>query len=189
MHPGFLGSAQGRTERWSTNAKNDDVMVWTHFSHYCPFLGESTGHQWIHLLKWQWWGALVVFVVGEMSNKKSNCLWFNTLRPRQNGRHFPGDIFKCIFLNENVWISIKNSLKFVPKVPINDIPALVQIMAWRRPGDKLLSEPVMFSLLTLICVIMWRWWSYDITEMHYCFISQPKVTLGYKKHLRGNYIT
>ena len=45
---------------------------------------------------------------------------------------FPDDIFKCIFLNENVWISIKISLKFVPKGPINNIPALVQIMAWRR---------------------------------------------------------
>ena len=40
---------------------------------------------------------------------------FNTLRPRQNGRHFPDDIFKCISLKENVWISIKMSLKFVPK--------------------------------------------------------------------------
>ena len=30
----------------------------------------------------------------------------NTLRPRQNGRHFPDDVFKCIFLNENVWIPI-----------------------------------------------------------------------------------
>ena len=45
------------------------------------------------------------------------------------------DIFKCIFLNENVRISIKISLKFVPKRPINNIPVLVQIMAWRRPGD------------------------------------------------------
>ena len=77
---------------------------------------------------------------------------FNTLRPRQNGRHFPDDIFKCIFLNENVRISIKISLKFVPKGPINNIPALVQIMAWRRPGDKPLSEPMMVSLLTHICV-------------------------------------
>ena len=34
-------------------------------------------------------------------------------------------IFKCIFLNENVGISIKISLKFVPKGPINDITALV----------------------------------------------------------------
>ena len=68
---------------------------------------------------------------------------FNSLRPRQNGCHFPDDIFKCIFLNEHVWISIKISLKFVPKGPINNIPALVQIMAWRRSGDKPLSEPMM----------------------------------------------
>ena len=40
-------------------------------------------------------------------------------------------IFKCIFLNKNVWIWIKISLKFVPQGPINNIPALVQIMAWR----------------------------------------------------------
>ena len=61
---------------------------------------------------------------------------FNTLRPRQDGRHFPDDIFKYIFLNENVWISIKSSLKFVPKGPNKNISALVQIMARRRPGDK-----------------------------------------------------
>ena len=76
----------------------------------------------------------------------------NTLRPRQNGRHFADDAFKRIFLNENARISIKVSLKFVPKVPIHNIPALVQIMAWRRPGDKPLSEPMMVSLLTHICV-------------------------------------
>ena len=67
----------------------------------------------------------------------------NTLRPTQNGCQFPDDIFKWIFLNENAWISTKISLKFVSKVPINNIPALVQIMAWRRPGDKPLSEPMM----------------------------------------------
>ena len=49
----------------------------------------------------------------------------NTLRPRQDGRQFPDDIFKCIFLNENVWIPIKISLKFVLKGPIDNIPALV----------------------------------------------------------------
>ena len=65
--------------------------------------------------------------------------WFNTLRPRQNGCHFADDTFKRIFLNENVRISIKISLKFVPKVPINNILSLVQIMAWRWPGDKPLS--------------------------------------------------
>ena len=49
----------------------------------------------------------------------------NTLRPRQNGRHFADDILKCIFLNENVWIPIEFSLKFVPKGPIDNIPAFV----------------------------------------------------------------
>ena len=87
---------------------------------------------------------------------------FNSLRPRQNGRHFADDIFKCIFLNEiYVWIMsecpIKISLKFVPKGPINNMPASVQITAWRRPGDKPLSEPMMVSLLTHICVTRPQW--------------------------------
>ena len=84
------------------------------------------------------------------------CWWIslvNTWRPRQNGRHFPDDIFKCIFFNENVWIVIKISLKFVPKGPINDISALVQIMAWRRS----LPEPMLVSLLTHICTTLPDW--------------------------------
>ena len=43
--------------------------------------------------------------------------------PKQNDHHFPDDIFTCIFLNENVWISIEISLKFVPRGPINNVPA------------------------------------------------------------------
>ena len=42
-------------------------------------------------------------------------------------------------------IPIKISMKFVPKGPINNIPAMVQMMAWCRPGDKPLSEPMMVS--------------------------------------------
>ena len=66
-------------------------------------------------------------------------------------------IFKWIFLNENVWISIKISLKFAPRRPINNIPALVQIIAGRRPGNKPLSESMMVSLLTHICVTQPQW--------------------------------
>ena len=80
-----------------------------------------------------------------------------TLRLRQDGRHFPDDIFKWIFLNEIIWIAIKISLKFVPSGPINNIPALVQIMAWRRSGDKPLSEPMMVNLLMHICVTQSQW--------------------------------
>ena len=88
----------------------------------------------------------------------------NTLRPRQNGRHFADDILKRIFLNENIWIPIKISLKFVPKGSINDIPALVQIMAWHRPGDKPLSEPMMVNLPTHICVTRPRWVNEESTN-------------------------
>ena len=35
------------------------------------------------------------------------------------------DIFKCIFLNENDWIPTRISLKFVPRSPIDNRPALV----------------------------------------------------------------
>ena len=91
----------------------------------------------------------------------------NTSRPRRNEQHFADDIFKRIFFNENVWISIKISLKFVPKGPINNIPALVQIMAWRRSGDKPLSEPMMFSLPTHIC-----WYNDDL-------VCTPYVPAGW----------
>ena len=93
----------------------------------------------------------------------------NTLRPRQNGRHFPDDIFKWIFFNENVWISINISLKFVPRGPINNIPTLVQVMTWRLPGTKPLSEPMMVRLPTHICVTRPQWvreWSYISVSSH-----------------------
>ena len=53
------------------------------------------------------------------------------------------DIFKCIFLNESDEIPIKISLKLGPGSPIDDKPALVQVMAWRWIGDKPLSEPML----------------------------------------------
>ena len=96
----------------------------------------------------------------------------DTLRPRQNGRRFADDTFKRIFLNENVRISIKISLKFVPKGPINNNPALVQIMAWRRPGDKPLSESMLVRLPTHICVTRPQWVNYSLPRLrwkwHYC---------------------
>ena len=81
----------------------------------------------------------------------------NKWRPRQNGCHFADDTFKLIFLNENVRIAIKISLRFVPKGPINNIPALVEIMAWCWSGNKPLSEPMIFSLLTHICITQLQW--------------------------------
>ena len=94
---------------------------------------------------------LICLVYSSFSTRR-----MNTLRLRQHGRHFP-DIFKCIWFNENVWILIKISPKFVSKGPIDNIPASVQIMAWHQPGDKPLSEPIMVSLLMHICITRPRW--------------------------------
>ena len=66
-------------------------------------------------------------------------------------------IFKCIFLNGNGRISIQISLKFVPRSTIDNKEALGQVMAWRRPGDKPLSEPMMVNLLMHIYVTRPQW--------------------------------
>ena len=128
-------------ELWE-NSKSSYTFVWATEKNVQELLSKS-----VHLFGWTHNGTPQF--VSE---------WvINTLRPRQNCHHFADDIFKCIFLNENVLISLKISLKFVPMVQINNIPALVLIMAWRRPGDKPLSEPMMVCLLTQICVTRPQW--------------------------------
>ena len=57
------------------------------------------------------------------------------------------DIFNCIFLSENDRIPIRISLKYVPRSPIDNKAALVQVMAWRRTGDKPLPEPMMTQFI------------------------------------------
>ena len=113
-----------------------------------------------------WWAAAMIFGASYTANLAAFLTVarldtgghsVNSLMPRQNGRHFADDTFKRFFQNESIWISIKISLKFVPNAPINNIPSLVQIMAWRRPGDKPLSEPMMVNLLTHICVTQPQW--------------------------------
>ena len=111
----------------------------------------------VQLMMWHWAGV----------KSLPEPILTQILRLRRNDRHFAGDIFKFMFLYENIWISIKISLKFVPKGPINNIPTLVQIMAWCRSGDKPLSEPVMESLLTHICVTPPQW-------VHKLHISMPR---------------
>ena len=100
-------------------------------------------------------------------------------RAKQICCHFADDNFKCIFFNENVGISFKISLKFVPKVWINDIPAMVQIMAWRQPGDinslapgryggnvqSIIFKPITRkSSLGTRCKIALRWMSLKYTN-------------------------
>ena len=69
----------------------------------------------------------------------------------------PWSLLSGTWRPRHAWILIKMSLKFVPKVPINNIPALVQIMAWKRPVNKPLSEPIMANLLMHICTTLPQW--------------------------------
>ena len=95
-------------------------------------------------------------------------VWLNTSRPRQNGRHFSDDIFKRIFLKANCLILIKISLKFVLQGPLNNIPALVQTMAWYRSGDKPLSESMMVLFDdAYICVTRPQWVKRDMYVIWY----------------------
>ena len=85
------------------------------------------------------------------------CMHINTLRPRQMDA-----ISQTTFSNAFSWMKmfefwLKFPWSLFPRVPINNIPALVQMMAWRRPGDKPLSELMMVSLLTHICITRPRW--------------------------------
>ena len=57
------------------------------------------------------------------------------MRLKHNGRDFADGIFKRILLNENCIILIKISLILSPKGSFDNIPELVQIMAWHRSGD------------------------------------------------------
>ena len=100
-----------------------------------------TGHRHGYIYLMQYLHCIIVHIC------VTRLRWVDSLRPRRNRRHFSDDIFKCIFLNGNIWISIKMSLKLVPKSPIKIIPALVQIMAWCWPGDKPLSEPMVVRSL------------------------------------------
>ena len=106
----------------------------------------------------------------------------NTLRLRQNKRHFADDTFKCIFLNEYDRISIQTSLKFVPKGSINNIPSLVQKLAWCWPGDKPLFEPMMVRLPTHICVtrpqrVNYHWASSLTSPVWSWFIPGCNITM------------
>ena len=117
----------------NTAGQNDDLC--SHPTNCHPYL-HLTG---MHMIRYIWY------------------MLFNTLRQRRNEQHSADDIFKRVFFNENACISTKTSLKFVPKGPINNIPALVRMMAWRRSGDKPLSEPMMVSLPTHIYVTRPQW--------------------------------
>ena len=98
-----------------------------------------------NLIMWQW---LILWTLTHWSRDKMAASSQTTLCCQ-----FTDYTFKRILVIESFRILFKISLQFVPKGPINNISALIQIMPWRWPGDKQLSEPMMVRLSTHICVI------------------------------------
>ena len=110
----------------NTSGKQDQ-----HDGHWCP--GDSVRHGFVCVKIARSW-----IPKERVSNTCIICVFRFGFASQywQNGHHFPDDISKWIFLNENLWTAIEISLKFVSKGPIDNIPALVQIMTWHQPGNK-----------------------------------------------------
>ena len=171
------------------NFINPTVEVWEWISIFLP-------HLMIGVITYPWWKLRSMFYLHHCrfvcNIRLYKPLWrtvhgqtrdnahVNTLRPKQNGRHFSEDIFKCIFLNGNVQITIKISLKFVPKGPINNVPALIQKMAW-RPGDKPLSEPMTVRLLIYASLglnELTHWGRDEMVEILQTTFSEPPLSFN-----------
>ena len=102
-------------------------------------------------------------------------------RQKQNGRYFAVDIFNLMSLNENWCISMQIPLKFF-KVPIGNMPTLIQIMVWCRSGDKPLSDKWWLSIPTHTCITGIQWVNEDsrsaLTQNH----SIQLITMKYCTH-------
>ena len=123
---------------------NTYKLLWSMASHMPPFYSGRMRTNYSH-----WWvyGGLdqqgKSLLVNKASDQLLTVLPVNSLRLRQDGCHFVDDVFTCILLNENFWISNNFSLKCVPWCVIDNMQSLVQIKAWRRIGGKPLSESMM----------------------------------------------
>ena len=92
----------------------------------------------------------------------SACAWIRVFLLTHWGQDKMAAISQTMLANAFSWMEMcEFCLRFhwslFPEGPINDIQSLVQVMAWRRPGDKPLSEPMRDSLPTHICVTRPQW--------------------------------
>ena len=110
----------------------------------------------VHFISWNYMFYFLIQYtsIWWRSNPWTYMPFFHNSYSTHWGRDKTGTIAQTTF---EMWIPIKISLKFVHKGLINNIPALVQITARRRPGNKPLSETMIVSLLMHICVTRPQW--------------------------------
>ena len=133
-------------------------------------VSSQSGFRYKHIVFLSWCQPSNIYTIGsdvttstgtghEARNKKT---WYTFLVLTHWVRDKMVNNFLMAFSNALYWMKIyefwlRFHWSFYPKGPINTIPALVQIMAWSRPGDKPLSGPMMVSLLTHICATRPQW--------------------------------
>ena len=105
---------------------------------------------------------------------------FKELRPKEAGHHFTDNIFKCFFLNENLWISINISLKFVLEGQSNNIPSLIQIMAC---ADQATSHYLNQWWLRLVTHIYTSLGLNELRQGYHVFNVILNFSLGNVKHI------
>ena len=132
------------------------VCIMDHVIFFCspaPIGLPTSGFPWL----WYIGTQLLDHIEKGKGGRVSGYPLFNTVGSEQYGCQCADDIFKCIFLTENVNIFLQISLKFVFRGSI-DKSALVQVMAWCPCGTKPLPEPM---LIKFICFAKPQWVKVD----------------------------
>ena len=122
--------------RWTAKKPIESPYHWS-FVKEIPTERDSNAKGWRVMASYMW-GECMPFLFWLLFCHYCVCSWVcpvsyttcvDTLGPKPSGRNCADGTFKRIFLNENVRISIKIWLKFIPKAPADNIPALLLIMA------------------------------------------------------------
>ena len=116
--------------RWIPFPKASDAELWC-FSFICAWTnnwannrinGDYRGHR----ARYDFTVMKRFIIIIILISSDGHCwILVNSSPSGQNGRYFADDIFRWIFMNEKFCILIKISLKFLPKFPIDNNPALV----------------------------------------------------------------
>ena len=127
MQGSFLG--MGSANDWRRYNVTSSVIGWTlpriipavcHALYKFCYQGQMTA---LILINFFWSTKWISLFLNQL---------FDTLRPRPNGQYFVDDIFKGISWNENVWIVVDISLKFIREGPTDNKSSLVRKMTRHR---------------------------------------------------------
>ena len=158
----FFGSTSSYKRITAVTIVNDDVIKWKHFQRYWPSMFSG-------ICPWtnSWANN------GDAGDLRRHRAHYDVIVMACEAAEFIMQLYAktsgmelltfCITFHA-FWLT-HWGLKFVPKGQVNNIPTLVQIMTWRRPDDKSVSEPMMVSLQAHIWVTRPQW--FEVSDLPY----------------------